>query len=157
MNRAKKRPAPATGPAAPAPAAADEPARGASSLSALVERELARPPGAEGADISILGELEEHGFEREELFQLVVPRRTFMRRASSGGPLSPGETDRAVRLARIAALAERVFGAEDKARRWLRRESRSLGGAEPLSLLKTERGALLVEQVLHRIDHGMLA
>jgi putative toxin-antitoxin system antitoxin component (TIGR02293 family) len=71
--------------------------------------------------------------------------------------LSSEETDRAVRLARVTALAERVFGDETKAHRWLRKPSPMLGEATPLKLLATETGAQLVEQALHRIDYGMFA
>jgi putative toxin-antitoxin system antitoxin component (TIGR02293 family) len=54
-------------------------------------------------------------------------------------------------------MAERVFGDFEKAHRWLRKPSRTIAGAVPLALLKTETGAYLVEQTLHRIDYGMLA
>jgi putative toxin-antitoxin system antitoxin component (TIGR02293 family) len=51
------------------------------------------------------------------------------------------ETDRAVRLARIAAHAERVFGDRAKAHGWLREPSRTLRGAvPPLQLLRSETG-----------------
>jgi putative toxin-antitoxin system antitoxin component (TIGR02293 family) len=67
------------------------------------------------------------------------------------------ESSCAARVARITAHAERVFGKKEKAHHWLREPSRTLGGAVPLDLLKTEAGAILVEQTLHRIDYGMLA
>lgn len=127
------------------------------SLDAVVGREIVNAQHAAGARTEILDELLAHGFSREELFDLVVPRRTLARRRHSGERLSPEESDRAVRLARIAAHAERVFGDDEKAHGWLREPSRTLGGAVPLSLLRTETGAHLVEQTLHRIDYGMLA
>ena len=54
-------------------------------------------------------------------------------------------------------MAERVFGDREKAHRWLRKPSRTLAGAVPLALMRTETGAHLVEQTLHLIDYGMLA
>jgi putative toxin-antitoxin system antitoxin component (TIGR02293 family) len=126
-------------------------------LDVIVEREIAKAPDAEGAGVGILDELAAHGFDQDELFELVVPRRTLARRRESGSRLSLEESDRAVRLARIAALSERVFGDDAIAHAWLREPSRTLAGATPLSLLKTETGAQLVEQTLHRIDFGMLA
>ena len=54
-------------------------------------------------------------------------------------------------------MAERVFADETKAHRWLRKPSPMIAGETPLALLKTERGALSVEQALHRIDYGILA
>lgn len=123
----------------------------------IVERELLNARASRGADIGILDELLLHGFGREELFNLVVPRRTLTRRRQSGERLSPEESDRAVRLARITALAERIFANNETAHGWLREPSRTLDGATPLDLLHTETGAQLVEQTLHRIDFGMLA
>lgn len=127
------------------------------SLDAVVNREVTNAQSATGAETEILDELLAHGFTREELFELVVPRRTLARRRLAGERLSPEESDRAVRLARITAHAERVFGDAEKAHGWLREPSRTLGGTAPLNLLRTETGAHLVEQTLHRIDYGMLA
>ena len=51
----------------------------------------------------------------------MAPRRTLERRAASGQPLSIEEADRAVRIARTAALAQQVFsGKADYAQEWLR-------------------------------------
>jgi putative toxin-antitoxin system antitoxin component (TIGR02293 family) len=123
----------------------------------IVDRELKNAAAGKGANTGILSELAAHGFARDELFDLVIPRRTFARRLQTNEPLSPEESDRAVRLARLAAMAERVFGDGAKAHRWLRKPSRTLAGAIPLILIKSETGAHLVEQTLHRIQHGMLA
>lgn len=127
------------------------------SLNQIVEGELSNAAMSRGAGTAILDELASHGFSREELFELVVPRRTLARRRQAGERLSPEESDRAVRLARITALAERVFGDPTKSHRWLRKPSPMLDGSPPLALLKTETGSQVVEQTLHRIDYGMLA
>jgi putative toxin-antitoxin system antitoxin component (TIGR02293 family) len=127
------------------------------SLDEVVAREIRNAHTASGARMEILDDLMAHGFSREELFELVVPRRTLARRRESGNRLSTEESDRAVRLARITAHAERVFGNDEKAHGWLREPSRTLGGTVPLDLLRTETGAQLVEQTLHRYDYGMLA
>jgi putative toxin-antitoxin system antitoxin component (TIGR02293 family) len=131
--------------------------KAALSLEAILQREYRNSIDKTGADVAILDELAAHGFNHEELFELVVPRRTFARRLKAGARLSPEETDRAVRLARVTAHAERVFGDRTKAHRWMRKPSPMLDGATPLVLLKTETGAQLVEQTLHRIDYGMFA
>ena len=126
-------------------------------LAHIVQREIEKASRGESAEIAILDDLFAHGFSRDELFELVVPRRTFARRRLANDPLSREESDRAVRLARLTAMAERIFGDEENAHRWLRKPSRTLAGAVPLVLMKTETGAHLVEQTLHRIDYGMLA
>lgn len=95
------------------------------------------------------------GFTMEEIHRFVVPRRTLARRIAKGEPLSIAENDSALRLVRIMALADRVFGNADKARRWLRKESRALDRIAPIDLLESEAGARLVEEALQQIDHGI--
>jgi putative toxin-antitoxin system antitoxin component (TIGR02293 family) len=51
--------------------------------------------------------------------------------------------------------AEEAFGDEEKARRWLSRPNRAVGGHAPLTLLDSDAGALAVERVLGRIEHGV--
>ncbi|MGH6925587.1 MAG: type II RES/Xre toxin-antitoxin system antitoxin [Propylenella sp.] len=126
-------------------------------LDAILQREYRNAAGGKGADPAILDELATHGFSSAELFALVVPRRTLARRRGTGVRLSKEESDRAVRLARITAVAERIFGDPRKAHRWLRKPSRTLDGVTPISLLKSETGSQLVEQTLYRIEYGMLA
>ena len=126
-------------------------------LADIVQREIGKASSGDRAEFAILDDLLAHGFSRDELFDLVVPRRTFARRKQANDKLSPEESDRAVRLARLTAMAERIFGDEEKAHRWMRKPSPMLEGATPLSLLRSESSAQLVEQALHRIDYGMFA
>ena len=98
-----------------------------------------------------------HGYSEEEIFTLVVPKRTLARRRAADEPLTVEETDKALRLARIAVQAERVFGAPEKAHRWLRKAKRELKGETPLAYLASEAGARVVEEMLHRIEHGLFA
>ena len=101
--------------------------------------------------------LKERGFTNDEVYKIVAPRRTLARRKELGQDLTAAESDRVVRLGRIADMAERVFGSHEMAQRWLRKQSRGLEGSRPIELLESETGAHLVEQELHRIDYGMLA
>ena len=94
-------------------------------------------------------------FSASEIERLVIPKRTLARRTSKSEPLSPEETDKALRLARIGAEADRVFGDHQKASRWLRKPNPALSGQAPLELLATEIGALAVDELLGQIDHGM--
>ena len=104
-----------------------------------------------------LRSLEERGYSQDEIFALVVPRRTFARRVKRREPLTVEETDRAIRLARVAELAERTFADKGKAHRWLRKSKRTLGQATPLTYLASEAGARLIEDMLYRIDSGFFA
>lgn len=85
-----------------------------------------------------------------------IPARTFHRRQQLDQTLSPTESDRVLRIARIAREAERVFGSPDKSSRWLSTEHRLLG-ATPLDLLATDAGTQDVEEELGRIEHGIFA
>src|SRR5262245_61075101 len=75
-----------------------------------------------------LVDLNRHGYSDEEIWTLVVPKRTLARRMASNEPLTVEETDKALRLERIAVLADRVFGSPDKAHRWMRKPKHLLGG-----------------------------
>jgi len=110
----------------------------------------AQPAGA-------LAALAEQGYSEDEIFKLVVPKRTLARRRLMNDLLTVEETDKALRLKRIAAQALRVFGDRDKANRWLRKPKRELKGETPLAFLASEAGARVVEEMLHRIEHGIFA
>jgi putative toxin-antitoxin system antitoxin component (TIGR02293 family) len=62
-----------------------------------------------------------------------------------------------VRLTRIQALTEDVFGDAEKANRWLRENLAILDGRAPLEVAGTESGARVVEQILAKIDWGAAA
>jgi putative toxin-antitoxin system antitoxin component (TIGR02293 family) len=86
---------------------------------------------------------------------LRIPGRTLARRKKEKR-LSMEESDRLVRLARIAALAEETLGTREKAALWLSTSNRALGGETPLSRLDTDLGAEEVEAVLRRLAHGVI-
>ena len=95
-----------------------------------------------------------YGIPLADLARVVgLPARTLARRKAERR-LSPAESDRLVRVARIASSAEDVLETREKAGRWLQKPNRALGGRTPLSLLDTSPGAELVSDVLDRIEHG---
>ncbi len=95
------------------------------------------------------------GIRARELAHLLgVASRTLARR-KNGGELSPVESDRLYRIARIALKAAEVLGTPEKARAWLHRKNRALGGSTPISCLDTGVGERQVEDLLGRIDHGI--
>jgi putative toxin-antitoxin system antitoxin component (TIGR02293 family) len=101
--------------------------------------------------------LGEHGYSQDEIHMLVIPKRTLARRIASKEALTVEETDKALRLERMARLATRVFGNPDKANRWMRKPKHQLGGETPLAYLSSEAGARVVEEMLDRIDYGIFA
>jgi putative toxin-antitoxin system antitoxin component (TIGR02293 family) len=86
---------------------------------------------------------------------LNMPPRTLARRKQAR-KLDADESDRLYRLARMAAHAVAVFGTEDKAAAWLRRPNRALNGEPPVRLLGTDIGARQVEDILGRLEHGLV-
>lgn len=91
-----------------------------------------------------------------EIDRIVLPRKTLAHRRKLG-TLTPEQSDRLVRVARVIADAEETFGSQAKAGLWLRRPSIALAGERPLELLDTDEGAREVETLLGRIAHGIAA
>jgi len=89
----------------------------------------------------------------ELLTALHVSDRTLSRWKK--GVVSIEVTDRALRIARVAARAEEVFGNRNQAVDWLRTANRSLGGRQPFELVGTDAGAELVVDVLGRLEYGV--
>lgn len=105
-------------------------------------------------DVSELRRLEPC-FTRKEIESIVAAKRVLAGRLARKEPLTVAETDRALRLARIGAQAENLFGNPEKAARWLREPSSALSGQTPMALLGTETGAQLVHEFLGQIAYGM--
>ncbi len=108
-----------------------------------------------GLPLESLHGLKSKGLTFTEINDTVVSQRTLKHRKARGENLSREETDRAVRVASVIALAEQVFGDDAKAMLWLRSVDDRLGERTPLSLLATESGGRLVESLLWAIDEGV--
>ena len=67
------------------------------------------------------------------------------------------ESDRAVRVARVIALAERTFANQDKAHRWLHKNLVALDDRRPIDMIQTTAGTRLVEDMLAKIAWGAAA
>ena len=87
---------------------------------------------------------------------LAIPERTLARRKREG-VLSPEESAKFVRFARVVERAETVFEEPGGALDWLQSPNAALGGVTPLSLLDTDIGADSVLDTLGRIEHGVFA
>jgi putative toxin-antitoxin system antitoxin component (TIGR02293 family) len=101
--------------------------------------------------------LREAGFSDEEIYALVLPRRTFSHRVARRERLSLDESDRIVRILRVTAFGESVFGEPERFWTWFRAPKRRFDGRSPLSLLGTAAGARVVEDLLGAIDEGFAA
>jgi putative toxin-antitoxin system antitoxin component (TIGR02293 family) len=87
--------------------------------------------------------------------RLNIPSRTLSRRLAAKSRLTHDESDRAMRMARVVALAQEVLGSDEKASHWMSNTNRALGGKKPFDQLDTEPGVRSVEQVLYAIAYGM--
>jgi putative toxin-antitoxin system antitoxin component (TIGR02293 family) len=95
------------------------------------------------------------GAQVAELIQL--PPRTLARRKQTGR-LEPEESDRLVRVARVFGRALGLFeGDPDAARHWLSSKQPLLGNLVPLALAGTDVGAVEVEHLVGRLEHGIPA
>ena len=104
---------------------------------------------------SVIKRLAALGLERGEIDAVVIPARTLQHRRSRREKLTVEESDRVLRVIRVLSLAESVYGSRERALAWLRRLHARLDGRTPLSLLKTDTGSRIVEELLIQIDEGM--
>ena len=112
----------------------------------------------EGFPFHLVGALaKETGVALEQLVEFdVIPRRTWSH-SKQNERFTPTQSARLARFFRVQQKAKDTFGSEDKAMHWLTRPTKPLHNNAPVSLLDTEEGARLVEDLLTRIDHGIAA
>ena len=104
---------------------------------------------------SVIKRLLALGLERSEIDAIVIPLRTLQHRRSRREKLTVEESDRVLRAIRVLSLAESVYGSRERALTWLRKPHPRLDGRAPLSLLNTDTGSRIVEELLVQIDEGM--
>jgi putative toxin-antitoxin system antitoxin component (TIGR02293 family) len=101
--------------------------------------------------------MERYGIGRDVACSILhVSRRNFLRRKEQD-KLSPAESDRLVRLARVLAHADRIFERVEDSADWIHTPNLALGKQPPLELLDTDMGVQEVDQVLGRIEHGIVS
>lgn len=98
------------------------------------------------------------GLTLERIKQLAqISEGSFARRKGSGR-LSPQESERMLRISRIFETATGLYdGDQAGARQWLETPIPSLGNHRPLDLAKTEPGAREVEDLIGRIERGIVS
>jgi putative toxin-antitoxin system antitoxin component (TIGR02293 family) len=82
----------------------------------------------------------------------VVPEATWKRRSTH---LSPEESQRTERIARVLAAAEYTWDDRDDAREWMMHSHPELEGKTPLEASRTELGARRAEEILNAIFFGL--
>ncbi|MGB8536410.1 MAG: antitoxin Xre/MbcA/ParS toxin-binding domain-containing protein [Acidobacteriaceae bacterium] len=104
---------------------------------------------------SVIKRLSTLGLERSEIDAVVIPSRTLQHRRSRREKLTVEESDRVLRVIRVLSLTESIYGSRQRALEWLRKPHARLDGRAPLSLLRTDTGSRIVEELLIQIDEGM--
>jgi putative toxin-antitoxin system antitoxin component (TIGR02293 family) len=92
--------------------------------------------------------------DQRAMMYRIVPEATFKRRRER---LSPAESERTERLARVVAIAEDVWQDRNQARRFLTTPHPEMGGKTPVDAALTELGARQAEEVMARIVYGLPA
>ena len=111
-----------------------------------------------GVPTAAIGQfIDRTGISLRDVHEIVIPARTLKHRNSRLEALSLDESDKLARLSRIFDQAAAVLGSTDLAREWLSGAKKRFAGRTPLSMVRTEVGARLVEEMLGQIDEGMFA
>jgi putative toxin-antitoxin system antitoxin component (TIGR02293 family) len=106
-----------------------------------------------GLPVQTLTEVTQH-LGGAELRYRIVPKATLHRRKTK---LTPAESERVERLARVIALAEQVWEDEGLAREFLMSPQTRLGGVRPVDMARSELGARQVEDLLWEMEYSLPA
>ena len=91
---------------------------------------------------------------RRALLARIIPEATYKRRRDR---LTPDESEKTERLARIVATTAYVWNDEEDAREFLSTPHPELEGRAPLDVALTELGARRVEELLWKLFYGLPA
>jgi putative toxin-antitoxin system antitoxin component (TIGR02293 family) len=95
------------------------------------------------------------GVPMKNLLEVVIPLRTLKHRRQKKQSLSVDESDRLARVARIYALAVKVYGSPEGGKRWLINPKPRFDDKTPLAMLRTEAGEEAVQEALVQLAEGM--
>lgn len=113
--------------------------------------------GNDGVPKASIDELASHlGISRKSMAEdiLDLSVKTLERKALSD-KLDKRTSSHALEIAKVLQHAYEVFEDEDKLRRWINKENRSLNGMKPVALFATLTGLNLVNDILGRIEEGV--
>lgn len=135
------------------PRAATDGGRAGFSSAALIEKAV-----EEGLPRQALRTLAERiaGGDKNKVAALewgIVPKTTLERRLSK---LSPQESERLERAARLFVHARRALGSEDEARTFVVAPHPELDGRSPIEAARTDLGTRRAEQILTALEYGLV-
>jgi putative toxin-antitoxin system antitoxin component (TIGR02293 family) len=87
-----------------------------------------------------------------------IIERNYARRKAGNGLLKSDESERVARLVRVIDAATDLFeGDRVSALDWITRPAPALDGSRPLELLMSEAGAVEVNRLIGRLQHGVFS
>ena len=112
----------------------------------------------QGISIALVARLQELlGLTDEQAARLLGrSRSTYSRYRNQDTELGVPEAERAVRYARLLALAAETFGGLEEAAAWMEEPNLALGDDTPLDMAETDPGATMVRDLLLGIQHGFV-
>jgi putative toxin-antitoxin system antitoxin component (TIGR02293 family) len=94
--------------------------------------------------------------ERQLADTVDITISTLTRRKRTGR-LTAAESERLYRLIRVYNRAVNVLGSEESAQTWIITPIHALGWKSPFEYVDTEIGAREVENILGRLEHGVIS
>lgn len=82
----------------------------------------------------------------------IVPKTTLERRETK---LTPRESERTERIARLFVQARRALGTEAEAREFMTTPHPELDGRNPVEAARTDLGTRRAEQILNALEYGL--
>jgi len=111
-----------------------------------------------GFSVSVIDKLnDELAIPQKILLQYISLSSATLTRRRTEKRLTPQESSRVYRIAAIYRAALELFENDsDSARRWLKEPAKALGGHPPLAHLDTEAGADEVQDLIGKLEYGVI-
>lgn len=98
------------------------------------------------------------GLQKKQLSTLLAISPATLARRAKAKRFTPAESDRLFRFAEILKAAIDLFeGDQTRARRWMMSPSTGLNGKAPIEMLRSATEASAVEDLIGRMEHGVIA
>lgn len=112
-----------------------------------------------GLPVAAVGRLQSaSGLTQQRIKSVARISEGSLARRKKSGRLSEAESERLLRVSRVVEKAIALHGGDRAAAgRWLETALPVLGGQSPLDLSRTEPGAREVEDLIGRIEHGVVS
>jgi len=111
-----------------------------------------------GLPFSVLVRLQQQlGLSRKQFLTVLAISHSTMLRREIAGKMSVYESEKILRIAQLFDLTlQFVNGSNEDARRWLSTRNMELKGETPLTYAATETGAKIVEDLIAKIELGIV-